>query len=38
VTSATGYIFAAVVYFVFCYAMSRYAARIERRLAVSERR
>ena len=38
VTSATGYIFAAVVYFVFCYAMSRYAARIEKRLAVSERR
>jgi general L-amino acid transport system permease protein len=38
VTSATGYVFAAVVYFVFCYAMSRYAARIERRLAVSERR
>jgi len=38
VTSATGYIFAALVYFVFCYAMSRYAARIERRLAVSDRR
>jgi ABC-type amino acid transport system permease subunit len=27
-----------VVYFVFCYAMSRYAARIERRLAVGDRR
>ena len=38
VTSASGYIFAAVVYFVFCYAMSRYAARIERRLAVGDRR
>jgi general L-amino acid transport system permease protein len=38
VTSATGYIFAALVYFVFCYAMSRYAARIERRLAVGDRR
>jgi general L-amino acid transport system permease protein len=38
VTSATGYVFAAMVYFVFCYAMSRYAARIERRLAVGDRR
>jgi general L-amino acid transport system permease protein len=38
VTSATGYIFAALVYFVFCYAMSRYAARIERRLAVGDKR
>src|SRR5712671_5293345 len=38
VTSATGYIYAALVYFVFCYAMSRYAARIERRLAVGDRR
>jgi general L-amino acid transport system permease protein len=37
-TSATGYIYAALVYFVFCYAMSRYAARIERRLAVGDRR
>ena len=38
VTSATGYIYAALVYFVFCYAMSRYAARVERRLAVGDRR
>ncbi len=38
VTSATGYVFAAMVYFVFCYAMSRYAARIERRLAAGDRR
>ena len=38
VTSATGYIFAAAVYFMFCYAMSRYAARIERRLAAGDRR
>jgi general L-amino acid transport system permease protein len=38
VTSATGYIYAAVVDFVVCYAMSRYAARIERRLAVGDRR
>jgi general L-amino acid transport system permease protein len=38
VTSATGYVFAALVYFVCCYAMSRYARRIEVRLAVGERR
>ena len=29
---------AALVYFVFCYAMSRYATRIERRLAAGDRR
>src|SRR5713101_3040379 len=33
VTSATGYIFASLVYFVFCYAMSRYATGIEKRLS-----
>jgi general L-amino acid transport system permease protein len=38
VTSATGYIFAAAVYFVCCYAMSRYASRIEKRLAAGEKR
>ena len=38
VTSATGYIFAAMVYFVFCYAMSRYAGRIEARLAAGDKR
>jgi general L-amino acid transport system permease protein len=38
VTSATGYIFAALVYFVCCYAMSRYASRIEKRLAAGENR
>jgi len=38
VTSATGYIFAALVYFLCCYAMSRYAGRIEKRLAVGEKR
>jgi general L-amino acid transport system permease protein len=38
VTSATGYIFAAMVYFVCCYAMSRYAAGIEKRLATGEKR
>ena len=38
VTSATGYIFAAMVYFVCCYAMSRYASGIEKRLAAGEKR
>jgi general L-amino acid transport system permease protein len=38
VTSATGYIFAAVAYFVCCYAMSRYAAGIEKRLSAGEKR
>jgi len=37
VTSSTGYIFAALVYFVCCYAMSRYASSIEKRLAAGER-
>jgi general L-amino acid transport system permease protein len=38
VTSATGYIFAAVVYFICCYAMSRYATGIEKRLSAGEKR
>jgi general L-amino acid transport system permease protein len=38
VTSATGYIFAAMVYFVCCYAMSGYARRIEARLSAGEKR
>jgi general L-amino acid transport system permease protein len=38
VTSASGYAFAALVYFVCCYSMSRYATGIERRLAVGDRR
>jgi general L-amino acid transport system permease protein len=38
VTSATGYIFAAMVYFVCCYAMSRYATGIEKRLSAGEKR
>jgi general L-amino acid transport system permease protein len=38
VTSATGYAFAALVYWVCCYSMSRYAAGVERRLAIGERR
>jgi len=38
VTSATGYIFAALVYFVCCYAMSSYASGIEKRLEAGEKR
>jgi general L-amino acid transport system permease protein len=38
VTSATGYIFAAMVYFVCCFAMSRYATGIEKRLSAGEKR
>lgn len=34
----TGYVFAGLFYFVFCYAMSRYSAAMERRLAVGRRR
>ena len=34
---ATGYAFAALFYFIFCYAMSRYSAAIERRLALGRR-
>jgi general L-amino acid transport system permease protein len=37
-TSATGYAFAAVFYFVFCFLMTRYADRIEDRLARADRR
>jgi general L-amino acid transport system permease protein len=33
----SGYAFAALFYFVFCYAMSRYSASIERRLATARR-
>jgi len=38
ITSVTGYAFAAMFYFVFCYAMSRYARFVETRLAAGERR
>jgi general L-amino acid transport system permease protein len=38
VTSASGYVFAALVYFVCCFAMSSYASRVERRLAAGEKR
>jgi general L-amino acid transport system permease protein len=37
-TSATGYAFAAIFYFIFCYAMSRYAKSVEARLAKSDKR
>jgi general L-amino acid transport system permease protein len=38
VTSVTGYAFAAVFYFVCCYGMSRYARKVEARLARAHRR
>ncbi len=38
VTSVTGYAFAALVYFVVCHSMSRYARGIEHRLGASDRR
>jgi general L-amino acid transport system permease protein len=38
ITSITGYVFAAVFYFICCYGMSRYARRVETRLARSGRR
>jgi general L-amino acid transport system permease protein len=37
-TSATGYVFAAMFYFIFCYSMSRYAKSVEKRLAKGDRR
>jgi general L-amino acid transport system permease protein len=37
-TSATGYMFAAIFYFICCYAMSRYAKATEERLAVADKR
>ena len=37
VTSTTGYVFAGMVYFVCCFAMSRYAGGVERRLSRGER-
>ena len=36
-TSATGYVFAAIFYFTFCFAMSRYAKSVEARLAKGDR-
>ena len=37
-TSVTGYAFAAAVFFVFCYGMSRYAKYMEHKLAAGDRR
>jgi general L-amino acid transport system permease protein len=37
-TAATGYFFAAVVFWAFCFAMSRYSARLEDRLSAGDRR
>jgi general L-amino acid transport system permease protein len=37
-TSTTGYVVAAIFYFVFCYAMSKYASATEARLAKGEKR
>jgi general L-amino acid transport system permease protein len=38
VTATTGYAFAALFYFIFCYGMSRYARSVEARLSRSDRR
>jgi general L-amino acid transport system permease protein len=38
VTSTSGYAFAAIFYFICCYAMSRYARYVEARLAAGDRR
>jgi general L-amino acid transport system permease protein len=38
VTNATGYIFAALVYFICCFSMSRYANGIEKRLSTGDKR
>ena len=37
-TSASGYAFAAIVYFLFCYGMASYARATERRLSVGDKR
>ena len=37
-TSPTGYAYAAIVYFIMCYSMARYARNMERRLAVADKR
>lgn len=36
--SPTGYAFAAIVYFIFCYGMASYARSVERRLSVGDKR
>jgi general L-amino acid transport system permease protein len=37
-TAITAYVFAAMVYWIFCFGMSRYSQMIERRLATGDRR
>jgi general L-amino acid transport system permease protein len=37
-TAITGYVFAGLVFWIFCFGMSRYSQMIERRLAVGDRR
>jgi general L-amino acid transport system permease protein len=37
-TSSTGYAYAAIIYFIFCYGMARYAKAMEYRLAVGDKR
>jgi general L-amino acid transport system permease protein len=37
-TPATGYVFAGLIFWIFCFSMSRYSAFIEKRLASGERR
>ena len=37
-TSATGYVFAGLVFWIFCFGMSRYSGWLERRLGAGERR
>ncbi len=37
-TAATGYVFAAAVFWIFCFGMSRYSAWIEKKLSAGERR
>ena len=36
--NTTGYAFAAIFYFVFCWGMSRYSIAVERRLAAGQKR
>jgi len=38
VTSYTGYLFAAIIYFIFCFGMSRYSLAVERRLDTGHKR
>jgi general L-amino acid transport system permease protein len=37
-TNMTGYVFAALVFWFFCYGISRYSQTVERRLSAGERR